>query len=146
MITKRNKELLHCILIMLCICTFLDCQREPLQKYYYFYISSKEAIMFPYGIGFKSTNQRRYLKIKEKKILEYIIDETLIKVGAEFIWLWWITIESKNKEILALSISKERNMFVVAERFLSRMVNDCGKHQFQQMMEAHGILCKLASF
>ncbi len=43
--------------------------------------------MSPYGIGFKSTNQRRYLKIKEKKILEYIIDETLIKVGAEFIWL-----------------------------------------------------------
>ncbi len=83
--------------------------------------------MYRYEIGFKNTNQRRYLKIKEKKIPGYIIDETLIKVGAEFIWLWWIAIESKNKEILALSISMERNM-CVAWRFLSRRVNDYGKH------------------
>ncbi len=64
--------------------------------------------MSQYGIGFKSTGLRRYPKIKEKKISGYIIDETIIKVGFEFIWLW-IAIESKNKEILALTISKERN-------------------------------------
>lgn len=57
---------------------------------------------------------------KRKKIEEFIVDETLIRVGSEFIWLW-VAIESKNKQILGLSISKERNMFV-AERFISRLI------------------------
>ena len=51
---------------------------------------------------------------KSKKIAEFIVDETLIKVGSEYIWLW-IAIEPENKEIIAVSVSKERNMFV-AER------------------------------
>jgi len=63
---------------------------------------------------------------RKKKIVEFIVDETLIKVGSEYIWLW-ITIEPENKQILALSISKERNMFV-AERFLSGIVKIHGKH------------------
>jgi putative transposase len=61
-----------------------------------------------------------------KKILEYIIDETLIKVGSEFVWLW-VAIEPQNRQILALSISKERNMFV-AERFISGLVKIHGNH------------------
>jgi putative transposase len=65
------------------------------------------------------------LSSKRKKILEFVIDETLIKVGSEYIWLW-VAIEPKNREILALSISKERNMFV-AERFLLTVVKDYGK-------------------
>ena len=40
----------------------------------------------------------------------------IIKVGSEYIWLW-IAIEYDNREILQISISKERNMFV-AERFI----------------------------
>ena len=52
---------------------------------------------------------------KKRKIDGYIIDETLIKVGSKYIWLW-VIIEPKDKEILAIDISKERNMFV-AERF-----------------------------
>ena len=63
---------------------------------------------------------------KRKKIDEYIVDETLIKVGSELVWLW-VAIESENRQILALSISKERNMFV-AERFLSGLVKIYGKH------------------
>ncbi len=55
--------------------------------------------MSPYGNEFKSTNQRRYMEIEEKKISGYIIDGTMIKAGAEFIWLW-IAVEPKNKEIL----------------------------------------------
>ena len=55
-----------------------------------------------------------------------MVDETAIKVGSEYTWLW-VAIEPKNSEILALSISKERNMFV-AERFLSRVVKGFGKH------------------
>ncbi len=64
--------------------------------------------------------------IKEKKVDEFIVDEALIKVGSEFIWLW-VAIEPNDKEILAISISKERNMFV-AERFLSSVVKEYGEH------------------
>lgn len=63
---------------------------------------------------------------KSKKIAEFIVDETLIKVGSEYIWLW-IAIEPENREILAITISKERNMLIV-ERFLSGLVKDYGKH------------------
>jgi putative transposase len=57
---------------------------------------------------------------------EFIVDETVNKIGSEFIWLW-IAIEPTNKEILGFSISKERNMFV-AERFLSNLSEGYGKH------------------
>jgi putative transposase len=54
------------------------------------------------------------------------LDETLLKVGSELIWLW-IAIEPENRQILTLSISKERNMFV-AERFLDGLIKVLGKH------------------
>ena len=66
------------------------------------------------------------VSIKRKRISEYVIDETQLKVGSENIWLW-VAIEPKNKRILALSISKERNMFV-AERFMSRLIKAHGNH------------------
>jgi putative transposase len=37
-------------------------------------------------------------------------------------------IEPENKEILGTSISKERNMFVVIERFISDDVEEHGEH------------------
>lgn len=55
--------------------------------------------------------QTRKISSKRKKIFEYIVDETLIKVGSAFIWLW-VAIECKDGRILALTLSKERNMFV----------------------------------
>ena len=64
---------------------------------------------------------------KNKKIVEFIIDETALKAGSELIWLW-VVVEPNNKEILAVDISKERNMFV-AERFLSHVSDKYGKHQ-----------------
>ena len=70
--------------------------------------------------------QPQRLLSNTKKINKYIIDETLIKVGSELIWLW-IAIESENRQILAVSVSKERNTFV-AERFLSNLVKDYGNH------------------
>ncbi len=75
--------------------------------------------------------QPQELLSKRKKIYEYIVDETLIKVGSEHIWLW-IAIEPENKEILALTIIKERNMFV-AERFLSGLIKIHGKHPIVSM-------------
>jgi putative transposase len=60
-------------------------------------------------------------------------------------WLW-VAIEPKDKEILSITISKERNMFV-AERFLSNLLKKYGKHPlFQQTMKELGILFKPASF
>ncbi len=57
-----------------------------------------------------------------------MIDETQLKVGSEIIWLW-IAIESETKNILATSLSKERNMFVAIEHFLSEIVDKYG-HQY----------------
>ncbi|MDR4492281.1 MAG: DDE-type integrase/transposase/recombinase [Candidatus Nitrosocosmicus sp.] len=69
------------------------------------------------------------ISIKRKRISEFIIDETLIKVGPEYIWLW-VTIEPENREILTLflpRISKEINIFV-AERFLDSLIKIHRKH------------------
>ena len=38
---------------------------------------------------------------RSKRIFEFIVDETLLKVGSEYIWLW-VAIDAKSKEILAL--------------------------------------------
>src|SRR6476646_6585739 len=51
----------------------------------------------------------------------------LLKVGSELIWLWVAIEPTKDKEILSISISKERNMFV-AERFLSNLLKEYGKY------------------
>lgn len=63
---------------------------------------------------------------KRKRISEFIVDETLLKVGSEYVWLW-VAIEPETRQILSLSISKERNM-LVAERYLSGLVKIHGKH------------------
>ena len=66
------------------------------------------------------------LSSKSRRISEFIIDETLFKVGSEYVWLW-VAIEPENRQILSLSISKERNMFV-AERFMSDLIKVYGNH------------------
>ena len=38
---------------------------------------------------------------KRRKIEEFIVDETLLKVGPEYIWLW-VAIELETRQILAL--------------------------------------------
>ena len=65
------------------------------------------------------------IKSRERRVSEYIVDETILKVNSEYIWLW-VAIEPENRQILALSISKERNMFV-AERFISVVIKNHGK-------------------
>ena len=66
------------------------------------------------------------LSYRRRKISEYVVDETLIKVGSQYIWIW-IAIEPENREILALNISKERNM-LIAERFIADLVKIHGRH------------------
>ena len=63
---------------------------------------------------------------KRNKISEYIVDETLLKVGSELIWLW-VAIEPVNGQILAQNMTQDRNM-LIAERFLSGVVRDYGNH------------------
>jgi transposase-like protein len=50
---------------------------------------------------------------KKKKVSEYSCiqkDETIIKAGSEYIWLRVAIIEPKDKEILGMSVSKERQI------------------------------------
>ncbi len=73
--------------------------------------------MFPYEIGFKSTNKPQRISTRRKKIFEFIVDETLIKVGLDYVFLW-IVIEPNDREILALTVYEERNMFVAERLFI----------------------------
>jgi putative transposase len=63
---------------------------------------------------------------KRKKIDEFIIDETLIRIGSQYVWLW-VAIEPKNKQILQVDMSFERTM-LVTERFIASLINIYGKH------------------
>ena len=66
------------------------------------------------------------ISFKRKKISEFIIDETQIKVGQDYFWIW-VVIDSTNKTVLGIHISLERNM-LIAEEFLHSMINKYGKH------------------
>jgi putative transposase len=63
---------------------------------------------------------------KSKKIHEFIIDETQIKVGSRYVWLW-VAIEPTNRQILQIDISFERSM-IVAEQFIASLIDEFGKH------------------
>lgn len=56
-------------------------------------------------------------------------------------WLW-VAIEPENGQILALSISKERNIFV-AEKFISRLVMTYGKRNISPEMVLLGTPCRV---
>ena len=57
------------------------------------------------------------LSYSKTKISQFIIDETQLKVGSEVIWLWVAIIESETKNILAISISKERKICLLQNIF-----------------------------
>jgi putative transposase len=67
--------------------------------------------MYRFGSGFRNFIIKRHHQPAKKQVSEYIVDETILKVGSEFIWLW-VAIEPENKEILAQDITKERHCFV----------------------------------
>jgi putative transposase len=69
---------------------------------------------------------RKISSTRRNKISEYIVDETILQVGPEYIWLW-VAIEPENGQILAQNITQERNM-LIAERFLSGVVRYYGNH------------------
>jgi putative transposase len=63
---------------------------------------------------------------KRCKLSEFIIDETLIKVGSDYVWLW-VAIEPNEKTILGIRISIGSNM-LVAEQFITSLIRKYGKH------------------
>jgi putative transposase len=63
---------------------------------------------------------------KKINVLEFIINETMIKIGSELAWLW-VAIEPMHRQILHVDISFERTM-LVAERFIASLMNRHGKH------------------
>ncbi len=87
----------------------------------------RNLVLYIYnGTGFKNIVLKDINKKKKNSRMH--IDETMIKVGSGYIWLW-VVIESKTKAILSTKISQERNIFV-AERFVSDLVKIQGKHPF----------------
>jgi putative transposase len=63
---------------------------------------------------------------KRRKVSEFIIDETLLKVGNQYAWLW-IAIDSIDKVILDIHISFERTILIV-ETFIKDLVKKYGMH------------------
>ena len=63
---------------------------------------------------------------KRRKVSEFIIDETLLKVGNQYAWLW-IAIDSIDKVILDIHISFERTI-LIAETFIKDLVKKYRKH------------------
>ena len=70
--------------------------------------------------------QAKKVSTRRKKIGEFIVDETQIKVGSQYVWLW-VAIEPKHREILRIDVSFERAM-LVAERFIASLINRHGRH------------------
>ena len=75
---------------------------------------------------------------RRRKVQEFIVDETLLKVGNQYVWVW-VAIEPLAKVILGgIRISFERTMLLVAERFLKALVIEYGKHLLSTAGWGHG--------
>jgi putative transposase len=80
---------------------------------------------------------KKILQMKRRrKVQEFIVDETLLKVGNQYVWVW-VAIEPLAKVILGIRISFERTMLVV-ERFLKALVIEYGKHPLSTDVVVHG--------
>ena len=109
---------------MVCICTFWVCQPEALPRLSHFCILSREA-MLQSGTGFTNTVLKRCHQ-REGKSPNSWLTRQQSRLAPNTLGLGQ-PLSQKNIEIFALSISKQRNMFV-AEIFLSRVVIGFGKH------------------
>ena len=75
------------------------------------------------------------VSVKRKKINEFIVDETLIKIGSEFIWLW-VAIEPKDKEILSINIYPENAICCWPNAFCPIFWRNMANTLFQRMWHA----------
>ncbi len=83
----------------------LSLRREPLK--YYLHTLSNETMFSIWKWIHKYNPQKVSLMIK--KVFEYIIDETVIKIDSELFWLC-VGIENKIKRILGLNIQREKHV------------------------------------
>ena len=81
--------------------------------------------MFQYGIGFNAKKPTKLWK-KRRKVSGFLVDETLIKVGRELVWLW-IAIEPIEKVILDIRISFERSIYLLLNGS-SELIRKYGKY------------------
>jgi putative transposase len=63
---------------------------------------------------------------KRKRVSAFIIDETVIQIGSQQLWIWFC-IEPIHSSVLGIYISEERNM-LVAEKFIRSLVEKYGRH------------------
>ena len=54
------------------------------------------------------TNKPKKITRKIIRISEFIIDETLVKIGSTYMWMW-VDIERENKHILAVTIKRKKH-------------------------------------
>jgi putative transposase len=76
--------------------------------------------------------QPKRISSQRNKIDELIVDEAVIKVGSELIWLW-VAIDSKNKQILAQNISPKRETCLLQSAFCQILFENMESIRFQQM-------------
>ena len=76
----------------------------------------------------KSQTKEAFLKEKEGWWGVFVVDDALFEIGWVDMALMEATAEPANKEILSVSTFKETNMFVVAECFLSGLLEEPGEH------------------
>ena len=118
------------------------CKTKPSSKYVYYALQ-----LYISGLSLRKTSQqlspyikRNHVSIwnwiqrykpkkiiqKKQKVSEFIIDETLIKAGNEYVWVW-VAIEPTDKLILGIHITLERTI-LIAERFIQYLIRKYGKH------------------
>jgi putative transposase len=54
---------------------------------------------------------------KRRKISGFIVDETQIKVGKDYFWLWVVAIKPKDKDILHIHIFQQKETHVCCRTF-----------------------------
>ena len=89
--------------------------------------------------------QPKRISSQRNKIDELIVDEAVIKVGSELIWLW-VAIDSKNKQILAQNISPKRETCLLLQSAFSQILFENMESIRFQQMEGLGIHHKPVSF
>jgi transposase-like protein len=60
---------------------------------------------------------RKNILQQNENISKFIVDETQIKVGKDYFWLWVVAIKPKDKDILHIHISAERNTCLLQNIF-----------------------------
>jgi transposase-like protein len=65
-----------------------------------------------------------------KRVATFLIDETMLQIGSDQAWLWVAVepIHKQNKFLKVTSLSRHRNMMIVAESSLRSLVKIYGKH------------------